>query len=101
MSHDLTSDMHCIEARILPGEFAGQLRLLSCIKLTSIDWELPFVISRVQFPIRLSFAISVNQLYVAMSCVATVTGLSVLLSPAAAEALRTITNIVYPEVLLP
>ena len=37
--------LHCIEDRILSGELADQLRLLSCIKLTSIDDDLPFDIS--------------------------------------------------------
>lgn len=115
----------CIEARILSGEFAGQLRMLSRIKLTSTSGELPFIVTRVQFPIRLSFAITVNksqgqslstvgvdlrhsvfthgQLYVALSRVTTVTGLSILLPAAtrATESPRLVTNIVYPEVLLP
>ena len=114
----------CIEARILSGEFAGQLRMLSRIKLTSTVGELPFLVTRVQFPIRLSFAITVNksqgqslttvgvdlrhavfthgQLYVAMSRVTTIAGLSVLLPTLSdSEGSRTVTNIVYPEVLLP
>ena len=81
--------------------------------------------TRVQFPIRLSFAITVNksqgqslstvgvdlrhavfthgQLYVALSRVTTVAGLSILLPPPvdAADPARTAINIVYPEVLLP
>ncbi|UPX10330.1 uncharacterized protein EKO05_0000996 [Ascochyta rabiei] len=114
----------CIQARILSGEFAGQLRLLPRIRLTSTSRELPFIVSRVQFPVRLSFAITVNksqgqslsvvgvdlrhavfthgQLYVAMSRVTTLAGLSILL-PApdtSDEPSRTVPNIVYPEVLL-
>jgi hypothetical protein len=111
----------CIMVRIITGEFAGQLRLLSRIKLTSTDGELPFIVTRFQFPIRLSFAMTVNksqgqslsvvgvdlrhpvfthgQLYVAMSRVTTAAGLSILL-PQSSPLSRTVTNIVYPEVLL-
>ena len=112
----------CLEARILSGEFAGQLRLLSRIKLSSTEGELPFLLTRTQFPIRLSFAITVNksqgqslsvvgvdlchavfthgQLYVAMSRVTTVAGLSLLLPPLCPSTAGTVANIVYPEVLL-
>jgi hypothetical protein len=116
-----------IEARILSGEFASQLRLIPRIKLTSTDSELPFIVTRVQFPLRLSFAITVNksqgqslsvvgvdlrhpvfthgQLYVAISRVTTVAGLCVLLPAVSsvssiAETSRNVANIVYPEVLL-
>ena len=98
--------------------------MLSRIKLTSTVGELPFLVTRVQFPIRLSFAITINksqgqslttvgvdlrhavfthgQLYVAMSRVTTIAGLSVLLPTLSdSEGSRTVTNIVYPEVLLP
>lgn len=108
----------CLEARILSGDFAGQLRLLSRIKLSSTEGELPFIVTRTQFPIRLSFAITVNksqgqslsvvgvdlrhsvfthgQLYVAMSRVTTVAGQAVLLP----KRTSTVRNIVYSEVLL-
>lgn len=113
-----------VEARILSGEFAGQVKLIPRIKLTSTTGELPFVLSRVQFPIRLSFAITVNksqgqslstvgvdlrypvfthgQLYVAFSRVTTLAGFLVLLPTAShiAQAARTVRNIVYLEVLL-
>jgi len=52
----------CIKTRILSGSFYGQLRLIPYIKLTSTDRELPFIISRRQFLIRLYFAITVNKL---------------------------------------
>lgn len=108
----------CLEARILGGTFADQLRVIPRIMLSSTEGELPFVINRRQFPICLSFAMTVNksqgqsfnfvgvdlripafthgQLYVALSRVTTVNGISVLLPPNQTET----DNIIYPEVLL-
>jgi ATP-dependent DNA helicase PIF1 len=51
-----------IKTRILSGTFYEQLRLIPRIKLTSIEGELLFIISRKQFLIRLCFAITVNKL---------------------------------------
>jgi ATP-dependent DNA helicase PIF1 len=109
----------CIEARILGGSFDGQLRLIPRIKLTSTGGELPYIVSRRQFPLRLCFAMTVNksqgqsfnyvgvdlripafthgQLYVALSRVTDIANLSLLLPPN--EAVTT-ENIIYPEVLL-
>ena len=39
----------CIKPRMLSGSFYRQLWLIPCIKLTSTDGELPFIISRRQF----------------------------------------------------
>ena len=98
--------------------------MLLCIKLTSIVRELLFLVTQVQFPIYLSFAITVHklqgqslttisvnlcytvftysQLYVAMSRVTTIAGLSVLLPTLSdSEGSCMVTNIVYLEVLLP
>ena len=109
----------CVEARILGGTFDGQLRLIPRIKLTSTEGELPYIISRRQFPLRLCFAMTVNksqgqsfnhvgvdlrvppftygQLYVALSRVTDMANLLLLLPPN--EAITT-ENIIYPEVLL-
>ena len=46
---------------MLGGGFYGQLRLIPRIKLTSTEGELPFVVGRRQFLIRLCFAITVNK----------------------------------------
>jgi len=109
----------CIEARILGGSFNGQLRLIPRIKLTSTEGELPYTVSRRQFPLRLCFAMTVNksqgqsfnyvgvdlrippfthgQLYVALSRVTDIANLSLLLPP---NNTGTVGNIIYPEVLL-
>ena len=109
----------CIEARILGGRFHDQLRLIPRIKLTSTEGELPYILTRLQFPLRLCFAMTVNksqgqsfnhvgvdlripafthgQLYVALSRVTDLSNLSILLPP---NADPTTENIVYPEVLL-
>src|SRR5947209_14668970 len=50
-----------LEARILSGEHAGVLRMIPKIKLQSTASELPFILTRFQFPIRLSFAVTVNK----------------------------------------
>jgi len=104
---------------MLGSSFYGQLQLIPHIKLTSTEGELPFVISRRQFPIQLCFAMTVNksqgqsfnfigvdlhipvfthgQLYVALSRVTDICRLLLLL-PQEGDAATT--NIIYPEVLL-
>lgn len=110
---------NCIKVTILGGEWDGQVRLLPRIKLTSSEEDLPFILTRKQFPIRLCFAMTVNkaqgqslqhvgvdlrtgafthgQLYVALSRVTSVDGITILLSD---NSFNKTTNIVYPEVLL-
>ena len=51
----------CIKAQMLSGSFYGQLQLIPRIKLTSTDRELPFIVSKRQFPIWLCFAMTVNK----------------------------------------
>jgi ATP-dependent DNA helicase PIF1 len=110
----------CIQGRILGGLFDGQERLIPRIKLNSSNDELPYVICRVQFPVRLCFAMTINksqgqsfttvavdlripvfthgQFYVAMSRATDVNRLAVLLPQD--ERSDRVRNIVYPEVLL-
>jgi len=104
---------------MLSGSFYRQLRLIPYIKLTSIEGELPFIIGRRQFLIRLYFAITVNksqgqsfnfvrvnlripvftyrQPYIALLRVTDIYRLSLLLRQGGDA---TTTNIIYPEVLL-
>jgi len=51
-----------LDVEILTGSNAGKRAFLSKIKLkTNASSRLPFVLSRKQFPIRLSFAITINE----------------------------------------
>jgi ATP-dependent exoDNAse (exonuclease V) alpha subunit len=110
----------CIGEKISGGQFDGQFRLLLRIKLTTLEGDLPFILSRKQFPIRLCFAMTVNksqgqsfsnvgvdlrtsafthgQLYVALSRVTSLSGLTLLFSEQNLQ--ETTENVVYPEVLL-
>ena len=108
----------CVQIRITGGDHNGAVHHLFRATLTTNEGDLPWIISRKQFPIRLSFAITINkaqgqslstvgvdlrqqcfthgQLYVALSRVTDISRLSLLLSPG----VTTLHNVVYPEVLL-
>ena len=95
------------------------VKILPRITLSTTEGELPFILTRKQFPIRLSFAMTVNkaqgqsldvigidlhepafthgQLYVALSRVTELQGLKVLLIEEHGPMTQ---NIVYPEVLI-
>lgn len=101
--------------------FTGIRKLLPRIPLSTTEGELPFILTRKQFPIRLCFAMTINkvqgqsldvvgvdlripvfthgQLYVALSRATNVDAL-VVLQPDTPETVSATTNIVYPEVLL-
>ena len=109
---------YLIQARILTGSWAGTVHLIPRILLYSAEGELPFILSRRQFPVRLCFAMTINkaqgqsletvgidlrtavfshgQLYVALSRVTDVSRLTVLNPP---EQGRYVQNVVYSEVL--
>ncbi|CEG69353.1 hypothetical protein RMATCC62417_05440 [Rhizopus microsporus] len=94
------------------------LELISRFTLSAQEGELPFTLTRKQFPVKLCFAMTINksqgqslkyvgvdlrqpqfvhgQLYVALSRVTSLSSISVLLP----ESLNTANNVVYPELLL-
>lgn len=119
---------NCIQIRLLGGQFDGEIRYLFRVKLTPNAREVPFDMTRVQFPVRLCFAMTINksqgqslgrvgvhllnpcfahgQLYVALSRATNVEHLSILLpedrcrTDANGRRLFTTMNVLYPEVLL-
>ncbi|XP_066913355.1 uncharacterized protein [Clytia hemisphaerica] len=50
-----------IDAEILTGFFAGQRTLIPRITFCPNDTNLPFQLKRVQFPLRLSYAVTINK----------------------------------------
>ena len=116
----LSIGQKCLKVRILGGEFDGNISLLPIISLSTTETELPLVFTRKQFPIKLSFAMSVNksqgqtlgivglnlqysafthrQLYVALSKVTDVKNLAVLHKGHSNQACTE--NIVHLEVLI-
>ncbi|CEG75112.1 Putative PIF1 [Rhizopus microsporus] len=95
------------------------LELIPRFTLSTQEGELLFTLARKQFPVKLCFAMTINksqgqslkyvgvdliqssfihgQLYVALSRIASLSGISVLLP----ESSNTTNNVVYPELLLP
>ncbi|XP_028110161.1 uncharacterized protein LOC114308706 [Camellia sinensis] len=112
-------DTHIIEARILTGEKFGNLAFIPRISLTPSSAEMPFRMTRRQFPVRLAYALTINksqgqsvkfvgvdlrtpvfshgQLYVALSRCTFFDRISILLPNDEPDST---TNIVYPEILL-
>ncbi|KAJ5545135.1 hypothetical protein N7461_007439 [Penicillium sp. DV-2018c] len=106
-----------ITARIIAGDFKGAEHTIPRVPLETTEGQLSFTLRRVQFPIRLCFAMTINksqgqslkrvgvdlrvpasshgQLYVALSRVRDVGNLSVL----HVEGSDATENVVFPEVV--
>ena len=87
--------------KVITGDNAGEIAFIPCISITPSNLDLPFILQRLQFPVRLGFAMSINksqgqsvkkvgidlqtpvfthgQLYVALSRCTTKQGVKVLL----------------------
>ena len=50
-----------IEVEILAGAFKGNVELIPRIKLAPSDVSLPFVLQRIQFPVRVAYAMTINK----------------------------------------
>jgi len=51
----------CIEVQILGGDFHSTKKLIPHILLATTEGEVPFILRRKQFPIKLCFAMTVNK----------------------------------------
>ncbi|KAL3623641.1 hypothetical protein CASFOL_032457 [Castilleja foliolosa] len=111
---------HVIECKILTGAKAGEKVLLPRLNLTPSDTRIPFKFQRRQFPIMISYAMTINksqgqslsnvglflknpvfshgQLYVAVSRVTNRKGLRILVCDDDESMLNKTNNVVYKEV---
>ncbi|XP_031111748.1 uncharacterized protein LOC116015711 [Ipomoea triloba] len=111
---------HVIEAKVLFGNNAGNRVLIPRLTITPSDTTLPFKFQRRQFPLMLSYAMTINksqgqtlsivglflrkpvfvhgQLYVALSRISNPSGLKVLTCNEDGQSVSSTTNVVYKEV---
>jgi hypothetical protein len=109
-----------LEAKIITGDKRGEIVLIPRIALDCDDKELPFTLRRLQFPIKLAFALTINksqgqslesvgidlsadvfghgQLYVALSRATNFSNISILL-PTPKHRLRQTVNVVFKSVI--
>ena len=115
----LRATTRCLEVRLNGGSFDGKTRLIYRTKLTSNETDFHFRLTRLQFPVRLAFAMTINksqgqslthvgidlrtpvfshgQLYVALSRATDVRKVSVLIKESNVDEVTE--NVVYPEAL--
>ncbi|KAL3623920.1 hypothetical protein CASFOL_032736 [Castilleja foliolosa] len=113
---------HVLECKILTGAKSGEKVLLPRLNLTPSDTKIPFKFQRRQFPIMISYAMTINkcqgqslsnvglflqkpvfshgQLYVAVSRVTNRKGLRILVCDQDNAALNMTDNVVYKEVFI-
>ncbi|KAK4521041.1 Isochorismatase domain-containing protein [Mucor velutinosus] len=106
---------YVLKVKILGG--SGAVELIPRFTLSTLPGTLPFILTRKQFPVKVSFAMTINksqgqslrkvavdlrspvfthgQLYVAMSRATSANGMTILLP----ENMKHTENVVYPEVL--
>ncbi|KAL3640090.1 hypothetical protein CASFOL_015058 [Castilleja foliolosa] len=111
---------HVIECKILTGAKAGEKVLLPRLNLTPSDTRIPFKFQRRQFPVMISYAMTINksqgqslssvglflknpvfshgQLYVAVSRVTNRKSLRILVCDDDESKLNKTNNVVYKEV---
>ncbi|XP_019190305.1 PREDICTED: ATP-dependent DNA helicase PIF1-like [Ipomoea nil] len=111
---------HVVEAKLLFGNAAGSKVLIPRLSLTPSDSTLPFKFQRRQFPLMLSYAMTINksqgqtlstvglflrkpvfvhgQLYVALSRVSSPRGLKLLICNEDEKCASSTMNVVYKEV---
>ncbi|XP_031121074.1 ATP-dependent DNA helicase PIF1-like [Ipomoea triloba] len=111
---------HVVETKIVAGHNAGNVVLIPRMSMTPTDTRLPFKFQRRQFPLMLSYAMTINksqgqtlthvglllkkpvfvhgQLYVAASRISNPNGLKILIPNEGGESSNYTTNVVYHEV---
>ncbi|KAL3644421.1 hypothetical protein CASFOL_011724 [Castilleja foliolosa] len=111
---------YVLECKILTGHSAGEKVLIPRLSLTPSDVRVPFKFQRRQFPVMISYAMTINksqgqslanvglylkkpvfshgQLYVAVSRVTNPTGLKILLCPDEDDETNSTVNVVYKEI---
>jgi ATP-dependent DNA helicase PIF1 len=52
---------NAIQAKVLTGDCVGRQVYIPRIKLSPVDTDLPFLLSRLQFPVKLAFAMTINK----------------------------------------